>query len=223
MTLAIRRGFPRPPAEAAARLARVPTGFVADAQGRRGALDHRLRPIVEGPAFAGPAVTVRSVPNDNLAAWVALTIVQPGDVIVLATEDCQSSAVVGDLFVGMARNAGAAAVITDGLVRDLDGLEAIGLPVYARGLTPNSPGKNGPGRIGVPVSVGGVPIDAGDMVVGDRSGVVVVPQASLPQVLAELDAVEAKEASMDKAVSDGAKVPGWVAGWLADNPPVALD
>ncbi len=223
MTLAIRREFPRPPASAVARLAGAPTGFVADAQGRRGALDHRLRPIVQGAPFAGPALTVRSVPNDNLAAWIALSVVQPGDVIVLATEDCQSSSVVGDLFVGMAKNAGAVAVITDGLVRDLDGLEAVGLPVYARGLSPNSPGKNGPGHIGVPVSVGGAVIGPGDILVGDRSGVVAVALDGLDGVLTALDGVEAKEAEMDAAVAGGAALPGWANDWLRDNPPTELD
>jgi 4-hydroxy-4-methyl-2-oxoglutarate aldolase len=222
-TLIARRDIPRPGSDVLRRFAGVPTGFVADAQGRRGAIDHRIRPLLNAPAFVGSALTVASPPSDNLVPYAAISLAKPGDVLVVAAENCESVAVVGDIMVGMARNAGIVAVVTDGMVRDIDGLEQVGLPVYARGLTPNSPFKNGPGRIGFPVSIGGVVIDSGDIVVGDRNGVVVVPRATIPDVLKALESVKAKEKDMDAAVAGGAKTPGWLPDYLAKNPIAFVD
>ena len=89
----------------------------------------------------------------------------------------------GDLLIGVARNRGAAGFVTDGLVRDLDDLETIGLPIYAMGVTPNSPQRRGPGSVGLPIVCGGVSVASGDVVVGDRDGVVVVPRARISETL----------------------------------------
>jgi 4-hydroxy-4-methyl-2-oxoglutarate aldolase len=104
------------------------------------------------------------------------------------------------------------------MVRDIEGLEAVGLPVYARGLTPSSPFKNGPGKIGFPVSIGNVVIESGDVLVGDRNGVVVVPRATIPDVLKALEGVKAKEKEMDAVVAGGATQPGWLPDYLQKNP-----
>lgn len=223
MTLTVRREIPRPGADILKKFHGVPTGFVADAMGRRGAIDHRIRPLLSAPAFVGSALTVWTIPSDNLAPYAALGMARPGDVLIVATENCESSAVIGDIMVGMAKNAGIVAVVTDGMMRDIDGLEQVGLPVYARGLTPNSPFKNGPGRIGLPVGVGGVVIESGDIVVGDRNGVVVVPRGRIAAVLKELETVKAREKSMDEAVAGGAKAPSWLPDYLAKTPPAMVD
>ena len=149
-------------------------------------------------------------PRDNLAAWAALEVARPGDVILIRTGEFMDSSVVGDIFVGMARNGGVAAVVTDGVVRDIPGIDAVGIPVFARGVSPNSPQKNGPGRIGLPIVIGGVAVDAGDIVVGDQDGVVVVARARAAAVAAALEAVLAKEAKMDEGVKAGRVVPGWL-------------
>src|SRR5688572_4434389 len=123
--LTIKRSFPRPDRKWIDFFSGVPTGFVVDARGRTGALDYRIRPLIEPCAFAGPAVTVQTAPGDNLAPWAALEVTQPGDVIVIATRSAginsrgpaEETSVVGDLYVGMAKNRGAVAVVTDGLVR----------------------------------------------------------------------------------------------------------
>ena len=86
----------------------------------------------------------------------------------------------------MAKNQGVCALVTDGMVRDIDGLNAVGIPVFARGLSPNSPFKDGPGTIGLPISLGGVTVNAGDVVLGDQDGVVVVAREALESVLAAL-------------------------------------
>jgi 4-hydroxy-4-methyl-2-oxoglutarate aldolase len=188
----------------------MPSGWVVDARGRRGALDHRIRPLLAGTPFVGSALTVSTVARDNLVPYAALQEAQPGDVLMIATGDYERAAVVGDLLVGMAKNCGIVAVITDGLVRDIAGLEDVGIPVYARGLTPNSPEKHGPGEIGLPIALGGEAINAGDLIVGDRDGIVVIPYADIDRVADGLAAVTAKEQKMEAAVRDGLKYPEWL-------------
>jgi 4-hydroxy-4-methyl-2-oxoglutarate aldolase len=223
MTLTVRREIPRPSAETLKKFRGVPVGFVVDAMGRRGAIDHTIRPLLKAPAFVGSALTVWTVPGDNLAPYAAISFAKPGDVMIVATENCESVAVVGDILVGMAKNAGIVACITDGVVRDIDGLEQVGLPLYARGLTANSPQKNGPGKIGLPISIGGMVIESGDIVLGDRNGVAVVPRARIQSVLKDLEKVKAKEKDMDAAVAGGAKLPSWLPDYLAKNPPTLVD
>lgn len=213
----IRRDFPRPSEDTLERLRGVPTGWVVDARGRRGAIDHRIRPLFDAGQFVGTALTVTTVARDNLVPYAAIREARPGDVLMIATGEYERAAVIGDLLVGMARNSGIAAIVTDGLARDIDGIKDVGIPVYARGLTPNSPEKHGPGDIGLPISLGGEPVVAGDVVVGDRDGVVVVPLASLDEVLDALKDVEAKERAMEAAVRDGLRHPDWLDQALADK------
>jgi 4-hydroxy-4-methyl-2-oxoglutarate aldolase len=211
------RSFERPDPDLVERFRGVPTGFLVDALGRSGALDYRIGPIWNSSSFVGTALTVSTSARDNLAPYAALKWARPGDVLIVETGDFDRAAVMGDIIIAMARNCGIVAVVTDGLVRDVEGIEAVGLPVYARGLTPNSPFKNGPGAIGFPVTVGGVVIEPGDLVLGDRNGVVVAPRARLEQALGGLEAVTAKEADMDRAVQDGLKLPAWLDQALADK------
>lgn len=146
--LIVRRNFSRPPEGLVKRLSESPTGWVVDANGRRGALDYRVRPLTRAMRFCGVALTVQSRPRDNLAPYAAIQYAKPGDVIMVATDSYEEASVVGDLLLGMAKNQGVCALVTDGLVRDIDGLNAVGIPVFARGLSPNSPYKDGPGKIG---------------------------------------------------------------------------
>jgi 4-hydroxy-4-methyl-2-oxoglutarate aldolase len=130
-------------------------------------------------------------------------------VLVAATGGSTAAAVTGDLLLGVARNRGAVGFVTDGLVRDLADLEALGMPVYALGLSPNSPGRRGPGTVGLPIVCGGRAIASGDVIVGDRDGVVVVPRALIEATLAALDRVKAVEAAMSERVRGGLReLPG---------------
>lgn len=212
--LTIRRNFPRPSADQVAAFSNVQTGYVVDARGRRGALDHHIRPLTHNVAFCGVAVTVQSRPRDNLACWAALEICRPGDVLVISCNDYQEASVVGDVFIAMARNNGVAACVTDGMVRDIAGINETELPVFARGLTPNSPFKDGPGEIGLSVAIGGVTVSSGDIVVGDRDGVVIVPQQDIAATIGALSAVRAKEMLMESGVKSGQKSPPWLSDAL---------
>ncbi len=213
--LTIRRDWPRVEPAAIARFQGTPTGWLVDAMGREGALHHTIHAIWNGPAFVGSALPVWTSARDNLAPYAALTVARPGDVVLVATQSFDHGSIVGDVMVGMFRNAGIVAVVTDGLVRDVAGLRDVGLPVYACGVSPNSPFKNGPGGVGMAISIGGVVVEPGDVVLGDAEGVVVCPRRRVPEALRELDAVRAKEAKMEAAVKAGLRVPDWLDQALA--------
>jgi 4-hydroxy-4-methyl-2-oxoglutarate aldolase len=215
--LTIRRDWPRPDAKTLAAFKDAPTGFVVDAIGRAGALDHRIRPVWKGPHFVGSALPVWTTARDNLAPYAAITFAKPGDVMLIATGAYEGAAVIGDVVVGMMRNAGIAAAVTDGLVRDVQGIAEVGIPVYARGLTPNSPFKHGPGTIGLPIAIGGQAVEAGDLVVGDGDGVVIVPRWRIAEAAAELAAIRDKESGMDALVKSGATSPSWLAARLTGD------
>lgn len=207
----------RPSREAWAAFLDAPTGWVVDAQGRTGALPHWIKPITEKTRAVGPALTVRTRGRDNLAPYVALNFAKPGDVLVIQTDAYSEASVLGDVLFGMARNAGIVAVVTDGMVRDIDGLNAVGIPLFAQGLSPNSPHKDGPGEIGGPVCLGNVAVNSGDLIVTDRDGVVVVTQHQLAAIAAELPSIAAKEQKMDAAVRSGAPFPDWVKGFVESD------
>ena len=207
--LKIRRRFKRPsPAEVAA-FASVPTGFIVDALGGRGALDGRIKPIGNAKIFHGVAVPCDAGPADNLAIFGALSIAEPGDVIICATDGFANTAVTGDLALGMMKNRGVAAFVTDGFVRDIVGIRAVGLPCFAAGVTPNSPARNGPGTVGLTTVVGGVSVAPGDMVIGDEDGVVIVAAALISETIAQLEIVRVNEAGLDAKVKAGLRVPDY--------------
>ena len=208
--LTINRNIKRADEEILKKFEKIPTGNVCDAQGRVGALDYRIKPITRSTVFSGVALTVNSGPHDNLAAWAAIEEARPGDVIVIATGEFLRCSVVGDVYAGMAQNAGVVAIVTDGAVRDLPGIDKVGVPVFARGVCPNSPLKNGPGNIGLPISIGGGVVDAGDILVGDQDGVVVVARNKADAVAENLKAVLAKEEQMEANVRAGKRIPPWM-------------
>jgi 4-hydroxy-4-methyl-2-oxoglutarate aldolase len=193
----------RPPADVIERF-RAPTSFIVDAMNGVGAVDWRIKRLV-GRSFVGVALTCDCGPLDNLALMAALTESKPGDVLVVATGGYTGAAVTGDLLMHVARNRGVVGFVTDGLVRDLDDLEAIGLPVFAMGVTPNSPQKRGPGSVGLPIVCGGVTVASGDVVVGDRDGVAVVPRTRIDETLKNLERVKAAEAATLERVRAGLK------------------
>lgn len=214
--LQIRRSFARPDPAILQRLIGVPTEHLVDAMDGRGALDYRVKPVDPGrSSFVGSAVTCLCAPGDNLAIVAALAQLQPNDAIVAATDSHASLAVVGRRVTGMARNRGAVAVVTDGLARDVTGIRQNGVPVFCRGVTPNSATASGPGVVGQPVVVGGVAVASGDIVCGDTDGVVVIPIARIDDVFVRLEAVRAREADLAQKLAAGLGVPRRVTELLA--------
>jgi 4-hydroxy-4-methyl-2-oxoglutarate aldolase len=213
--LRIRRHFKRPSAAQIAAFTGLQTGFVVDALNGRGALDGRIKSFGSSHSFCGAALPCYTGPNDNLAAFGALSIATPGDVIICATDNHERSAVTGDLLLGMMKNAGVVAFVTDGFVRDRAGILATGLPCFAAGLTPNSPVRNGPGTVGLSTVVGGTTVSTGDIVLGDEDGVVVIPAEEIDATIMRLEAVRAAELNLDTKVKAGLIVPDFILELIA--------
>lgn len=191
-------------------LRNIPTGFLTDAMNGRGAMDYRIRPLSPGvlpSAMCGPALTCHCGPEDILAILGALDELEPGDVMVVATGNWTQSAVTGDRVMGMLKNSGGAGFVTDGLVRDVAGIEAVGLPLMCAGVSPNSPFAKGPGEIGFPIQIGGATVSSGDVIVSDRDGVVVVPFEKLDAVIDDIAKIQVLEQELDSDVANGLKIP----------------
>ncbi|MBJ3774218.1 RraA family protein [Acuticoccus mangrovi] len=195
----------------------APVGNIVDALGRSGAMVHTIKPVTGLDRFCGPALTVDAGPRDNLAPWAAMRLAKAGDVMVIATGGHDAHSVAGDILVTIAKNAGVAAIVTDGMVRDITGIDEAGIPVFSAGVSPNSPQKNGPGAVGLPIIAGGVAVAAGDIVCGDEDGVVVIPGARIAEAKAALAVVRRKEAAMEANAKGGATAPDWLAEMSLDD------
>ncbi len=176
--LTVRRKFQRPSHELITKLEGAQTGHIVDAM--QGA-PRSTMPSNRWTHSARCSWARPHLPNgadDNLAILAALVLSEPGDVIVAAADGFSTTAVVGDNVTMMAKNKGVVAIVIDGMARDSTGIVPVGLPVFSRGITPNSCVKSGPGRVGLPIVCGGVTVQAGDVVLGDRDGVVVIRKHS---------------------------------------------
>ena len=187
----------------------IPLAYLVDAMEGRGALDHRIRLLEGYPAdtmLIGPALTCHCGPGDNMALCAAISEAHPGDVIVAATDASESTCLTGDLLMGMADNCKISGLITDGLVRDSKAIKEIGLPVFSKGVSPNSPVRKGPGTVGFPVVLGGVSVASGDVIAAGTDGVIVIPREKLELVLSILPKIKATEKKTEQAVKDGMKI-----------------
>jgi len=203
--LTIHRGHRRPDRALLEAFRGAATSHLVDAMEGRGAVDWRIKPLdAANASFVGPALTAHSYPADIFGMIGAAMEAQAGDVIMCANEHYTGTAVIGDLAAGMMHNKGVAAFVTDGLARDRAGIVAAGLPLFAMGISPNSPASTGPGQVGAPVVLGGVYVCSGDIVVGDADGVVVIALAHAEAVLVRLRAVQAAERTAEEAVKAGA-------------------
>ncbi len=225
--LTIRRRFTRPPRAAIAALEGALTGHVADALGGLGALDAAIKPLAAAPpamrSVVGPAFPCMNSPADQLGLVGALGYAEPGDVLVIGTEAYLGTAVIGDLMARMALNRGVAGVITDGAVRDTPGIIEVGLPVYCAGVSPNSPQRNGPGTVGLAISIGGVTVNPGDVVVGDVDGIVIVPAAALEAVTERVQTIRRLEVETEAKVKAGLDFPESWRAFLEPGPARFVD
>jgi 4-hydroxy-4-methyl-2-oxoglutarate aldolase len=209
------RAIERVAPEVVAQAANYPSSILADVAGRRGALSGRIAPLAPSMRFAGPAITVEVRPGDNLMIHAAMAIAKPGDVIVVDGKGDLSSALMGEIMSQQCVALGIAAVVIDGAVRDSEAIRTLGFPMYAAGLNPNGPTKFVPGRLNHPISIGGVSVHPGDLVVGDADGVTVVERAKAAALLplaAEKVAAETKRIAQIQ--SREALAPAWLNGAL---------
>jgi regulator of RNase E activity RraA len=179
------RVLPSPAPLAAAVLERfrgLASSSLADAMGRFGFMDPGIQSRTGLPVY-GCAVTVNCRPADNLMVHKALEVAEPGDVVVVSTGGNLTSAVFGELMGHAAVARRLRGIVVDGAIRDVDAVTRLGLAAYSRSVSPGACDKDGPGEINVPISCGGVVVAPGDVVVGDRDGVVVVPRTHALEVL----------------------------------------
>ena len=209
------RDIERVSAEVARKAGGFPASLLADVAGRRGALSGRIAPLAPSMRFSGPAITVEVRPGDNLMIHAAMAIAKPGDVIVVDGRGDLTSALMGEIMSQQCVALGVAGVVIDGAVRDCEAIRELGFPMYAAGLNPNGPTKFVPGRLNHPISIGGVTVNPGDLVVGDADGVTVIErdkaQAMLP-LAAEKVAMETRRIADIK--SRKALRPAWLDGAL---------
>ena len=188
----------------------IPTGFICDALNGYAALDPSIKPLsIPGrkvKQIVGPALTVFSGAADVLGMAIALSEIQPGDIVVNGVSGFQGTAAVGDRIAGMIKNNGGVGLVTDGPMRDLDGIIETGLDCFCTGLNPNSPFNSGPAKIGFPINIGGTTVSSGDIIVADSDGVTVVPFDKIDEVLKKLDRIIEVENAMDKQVNEGLKI-----------------
>jgi 4-hydroxy-4-methyl-2-oxoglutarate aldolase len=177
---------------------------VHEAAGRTGVTDVAWIQVVPGTRAAGPARTVRCGQGDNLMVHAAMAACEPGDVLVLAMPEPEPVALLGELLATQAKGRGAAAVLVDAAVRDVEELAELGLPVWARFVRVRGATKEIPGEIDEPVAVGGATIQAGDAVVLDADGVVVVAAERVEEVLEAARARAEKERDKRAKLEAGA-------------------
>ena len=162
----------------------LPVANISDCMTRMTAGGPRLRPMHKGGPLAGPALTGKCRPGDNLMIHKALTLAQPGDVIVVDAGGDLTNALFGEIMVATAVKNGVAGVVLNGAVRDCEEIGRGDFPLYAAGVTHRGPYKDGPGEINVPIAIDGMVIEPGDLVVGDRDGLLCIPFDKAEEVLA---------------------------------------
>jgi regulator of RNase E activity RraA len=214
----IRQELEHPPAEAVQALSAFDTPAISDQMNRLYTMVPAIRAVTPVDRVIGPACPVKVYPGDNLMVHKSLDIARPGDVVVVDTSASSLTAVLGDLVSTKARHRGIAGFVVDGLIRDLPAIRALGdFPVFARGVTPIGPLHRGPGEVGYPISAGGIVVRAGDVIVGDPNGVVVVPRDILEELVERLESRSAVEAAYTAGVARGEFSNEWVDATLREG------
>ena len=194
MTPAIVRTIRRADAGDIARLGAHGVATVHEAQGKTGLLAPYMRPIYAGARVSGSAVTVLCGAGDNLMVHAALAVVQPGDVLVVATTPESAHGMFGGLLAESCRAHGVAGLVIDAGVRDTAEITALGFPIWSKAISAQGTTKASAGTVNLPIVCAGAPVNPGDVVIGDADGVVVVPRESASSVAAAADQRADKEA-----------------------------
>lgn len=177
----------------------IPVANISDCMSRMVAAGPRLRPMHRTGQLLGPALTVKTRPGDNLMIHKALTMAQPGDVIVVDGGGDLTNALFGEIMMATAIRRGVAGVVLNGAVRDSEQIGEGTFPLFAAGVTHRGPYKDGPGEINVPIAIDGMLIEPGDLMVGDADGLVSIPYKAIDSTLV---AVAQKIVAEQKMMAD---------------------
>ena len=200
----------RPDAKLIAEFRKMVTPHLSDSMERLYAGGAQLRPMHKGGTLAGPAYTVKTAAGDNLLVHKALDTARSGDVIVVDAGGVCDNAIIGELMSARAKQRGIAGLVIWGAIRDSAEIAQNDYPVFAAGVTHRGPYKNGPGEINVPIMMGGMPVNPGDIIVGDADGLVAIPQEIAEKVLASARAILEKETKSMKEIVAGTVDRSWV-------------
>jgi len=188
----------------------LPVATISDSMSRMFASGPTLRPMHDRGQLLGPAITVRTRPGDNLMVHKALDLAEPGDVIVVDAGGDLTNAIVGELMVSYAESRGLAGLVIHGAIRDAEALSAGQFPVFAAGITHRGPYKDGPGEINTDISLSGMVIQPGDLIVGDNDGLLCVPFEYVTSVGAAARAKQSSEELALRRIRAGTQDKSWV-------------
>lgn len=188
----------------------LPVANISDCMARMTAGGPRLRPMHKSGYLAGPALTVKARPGDNLMIHKALTMAQPGDVIVVDAGGDLTNALFGEIMMAIAIKNGVVGVVLNGAVRDSEEIGEGHFPIYAAGVTHRGPYKDGPGEINVPIAMDGMLIRPGDLVLGDADGLLCVPYEDAETLLAATHKKMEQEKQMMTDIAAGRLDTAWI-------------
>jgi regulator of RNase E activity RraA len=197
-------------ADMIAAFRKLPVANISDSMARMTAGGARLRPMHAGGVLAGPALTVKARPGDNLMLHKAIDLAVAGDVIVCDAGGDLTTALIGEMMLGIAIRKKLGGVIINGAIRDAGFVRSSPFPVFAAGVTHRGPYKDGPGEINVPVAIDGMVIEPGDLIVGDDDGLVCVPFEHTAAILKATQAKHAAETKQLAEIAAGKDDRNWV-------------
>tara|TARA_B100000925_G_scaffold115256_1_gene85392 strand:- start:3976 stop:4701 length:726 start_codon:yes stop_codon:yes gene_type:complete len=195
----------------------LPVANVSDSMWRLTAGGSRLRPMHKSGQMAGPALTVKSRPGDNLMLHKAIDMAEPGDIIVCDAGGDLTNSLMGELMLAHAMKRGVGGFVLDGAVRDVEAFLDVNLPVFAAGVSHRGPYKDGPGEINVSVAIDGMVIEPGDLVIGDWDGVLSIPFDDVDSILKKTNEKQAAEAVDMAKIEAGEWDRSWVDKTLKDR------
>jgi regulator of RNase E activity RraA len=190
----------RSPASVLESLSRFPVALIGDVQNRMGMMASSIAPVTRSAKFAGSILPILTREGDNLAIHRGIDEAKPGDVLVINGNGETYRAVFGEILGEICVARGIAAVVIDGATRDVDELDRVGIPVFARGVNPAGPTKTGPGSVGFPVACGHVVCNPGDAIFGDRDGVIVVPRDRVASHIPKIEEQDRFEAQLRERI-----------------------
>lgn len=202
-----------PETELVKKFSTIPAANVADCMGRLCAMNPQIRLMSNpgGRIMCGVALTVKARSGDNMMLHKAMNMSQPGDVIIVSNEGERNRAIMGEIMFnylqGFKKIEG---IVIDGPIRDIDVISQGELPLYATGTTPGGPYKEGPGEVNVPVSCGGIMVHPGDIILGDKDGIIVIPKNDAAEILVKAEALSATDKAKAENSAKGTVNRQWV-------------
>jgi len=204
-------------ADAVTRFAGLPVANISDVMSRMAAGGARLRPMHDGSAMAGPALTVKTRPGDNLMVHKALCMAAPGDIIVVDAGGDLTNAIIGEIMTTFAQQRGIGGMVINGAIRDSAALRQSRFPVYAAGITHRGPYKDGPGEINGPIALDGMAVEPGDLIVGDADGLLCIPFDQVDAVYRAAADKQAAEVETFAQIAAGEFDTSWIDARLAQQ------